>query len=144
MTQVVTNEQIAEIAQRLASYFDGKHRLVFWEDDEGGYSDVVEQLNVDGANVINVTGRELASKRRILRDEREGCFVIYRRGAHPAPDDDFLYDLKMAALPFNVSMEGIWAEECGIPANLSDDLNAYARFFGSSERMERSKGHVAA
>lgn len=137
MTRVVTNEQIAEIAQRLASYFDGKHRLVFWEDEEGGYSDVAEQINVDGASVIDVTGRELASKRRILRDEREGRFVIYRRGAHPAPDDDFLYDLKMAALPFNVSMEGIWAEECGIPANLSDDLNAHARFFGSSERMER-------
>lgn len=137
MTQVVTTEQIAGIAQRLASYFDGKHRLVFWEDEEGGYSGVAEQLNVEGASVVDVTGCELASKRRILRGEREGRFVIYRQGAHPAPEDDFLYDLKMAALPFNVSMEGIWAEECGIPANLSDDLSAYTRFFGSTERKER-------
>lgn len=97
------------------------------------------RLRVDGATVVDVTGRELATKRRILRDERDGRFIIYRQGSHPAPADDFLYDLKLAALPFNVSMEGIWAEECGIPVNLSDDLNAYARFFTSSERKQRLK-----
>ena len=137
MTQDVTEEQTSEIAERLASYFDGKHRLVFWEDDEGGYSDIVENLKVEDASLIDVTNQELASKRRILRDECEGRFVIYRQGGAPAPADDFLYDLKMAALPFNVSMEGIWAEECGIPAILSDDLGAYARFFTSSERKLR-------
>lgn len=139
MTQEITEEQAIEIAGRLTAYFDGKHRLVFWEDEDGGYSDIVGRLRVDGATVVDVTGRELATKRRILRDERDGRFIIYRQGSHPAPADDFLYDLKLAALPFNVSMEGIWAEECGIPVNLSDDLNAYARFFTSSERKQRLK-----
>lgn len=139
MTQEITEEQVIEISGRLAAYFDGKHRLVFWEDDEGGYADVVERLRVNGATIVDVTGCELASKRRILRDERDGRFVIYRQGLHPVPADDFLYDLKLAALPFNVSMEGIWAEECGIPVNLSGDLNAYGRFFTSAERKQRLK-----
>lgn len=133
----VTKEQLSEIAERLSSYFDGKHRLVFWEDADGGYSDMVQLLTLDGATVIDVTGHELASKRRILRDDRQGRFVIYRQGAQPTPADDFLYDLKMAALPFNVSMEGLWAEECSVPASLADDLGAYARFFTSSERRQR-------
>lgn len=139
MSQQLTEDQVAEIAGRLAAYFDGKHRLVIWEDEEGGYAEILEHLRVDGASIINVTGCELASKRRILRAERDGRFVIYRQGSLPAPSDDFLYDLKLAALPFNVSMEGIWAEECGIPVNLSDDLNAYARFFASAERKQRLK-----
>lgn len=139
MTQEITEDQVIEISGRLAAYFDGKHRLVFWEDDEGGYADVVKRLRVDGATIVDATGRELASKRRILRDERDGRFVIYRQGSHPVPADDFLYDLKLAALPFNVSMEGIWAEDCGIPVNLSGDLNAYARFFTSAERKQRLK-----
>lgn len=137
MTPDVTEEQISEIARRLPLYFDGKRRLVFWEDEEGGYTDIVEHLKMEGTTVIDVTGRELASKRQILRDDPQGRFVIYRKGAHPAPADDFLYDLKLAAVPFNVSMEGLWAEECGIPANLSGDLSAYARFFASSERKQR-------
>lgn len=137
MTPDITEEQVSEIAGRLASYFDGKHRLVFWEDAESGYSSIIEKLKVEDAQIIDVTDRELASKRRILRDERDCRFVIYRRGTQPAPADDFLYDLKMAALPFNVSMEGIWAEECGIPVSLSDNLDAYARFFSSAERKQR-------
>lgn len=139
MTLDVTEEQVSEIANRLSSYFDGRHRLVFWEDEGGGYSDIVSLLNVEGATVIDVTGHEIASKRRILREKRDGRFVIYRGGDVPSPADDFLYDLKLASLPFNVSMEGIWAEECGIPAGLADELEAYARFFASAERKERLK-----
>ncbi|WP_251178637.1 BREX-1 system phosphatase PglZ type A [Adlercreutzia agrestimuris] len=142
MTQQITEDQAIEIAGRLAAYFDGKHRLVFWEDEDGGYSEILDNLSVDGATIVDVTGRELSSKRRILRDERDGKFVIYRQGALPAPADDFLYDLKLAALPFNVSMEGIWAEECDIPVNLSGDLNAYARFFSSAERKQRLRDSV--
>lgn len=137
MTPDITEEQLSEIAERLATYFDSKHRLVFWEDTDSGYFSIIEKLKVHNATVIDVTDRELASKREILRDERKERFVIYRRGTQPAPADDFLYDLKMAALPFNVSMEGIWAEECGIPASLSDNLNAYSRFFSSAERKQR-------
>lgn len=139
MSKQLTEDQVAEIAGRLEAYFDGKHRLVIWEDEEGGYTEILEHLRIDGASIVDVTGRELASKRRILRDEYEGRFVIYRQGSLPAPADDFLYDLKLAALPFIVSTEGIWAEECGIPVNLSDDLNAYSRFFASAERKQRLK-----
>lgn len=125
-----------DIEQRLQGRLSGFQRLVFWEDPAGDYAELVGELAVDGATVLDITGRELASKRRVLRCEPQGRFVLYRSGGEPDAADDLVYDLKLAATPFSCSMEGLWAEECGIAPDKAPVLADHAAFFKSKERRQ--------
>lgn len=133
----MSNEQLddmLEIGQRLAKYFDHNHRIVFWEDEESEYRDEINLISVENAKIIDATNKELSAKREILRGDAQSNFLIYRAGKPPVPQDDFLLDIKLSAKPFTVNSNGIWAEECGIEPSIADCLDIHAKFFASKER----------
>ena len=123
------------IVQRLAATCAGNRRLVLWQDASGTYRDILSSLEVPGITIVDATDAELATKRRVLRDEPHAKFVIYRAGEQPECTEDLIYDLVLRAARFTCSEEGVWAEECGIPAELAEVLADHAAFFNSRERM---------
>ncbi|ACV21363.1 PglZ domain [Slackia heliotrinireducens] len=126
--------EYSEIENRLKAAFGHSTRLVFWEDESSEYADSIEGLKIEGADIVDATGHELATKRTILREQPGKRFVVYRHGGAPNPADDLLLDVKIAARPFSCSMEGVWADECGIPVTLAGMLADHAAFFNSKER----------
>lgn len=123
-----------EIEDRIKGQFSLGHATLFWEDEPGEYAEVVGSLDLGTGGLIDVTGAELACKRVILRDRPVRELVVYRSGDKPRPQDDFLYDVKLAATPFTCKMEGVWASECGVPMALAGILAEHGRFFNSKER----------
>lgn len=94
-------------------------------------------LDLGDGSLIDATDAELAAKRAVLRNRPSSNLVVYRAGGRPRAEDDFLYDIKLSATPFTCRMEGIWASECGVPAELADVLAGRAAFFNSKERRSR-------
>lgn len=129
------------IRQKLAEA-SGKARIVFWEDASGEFVGDVAGLEIPGATVIDVRGCELATKRRVLRIEREGRFVLYRAGGAPRIEEDFLLDVKMLARPFSATQSASWAEECGLPLEAADMVLTHAAFFGAKERRQALRALV--
>ena len=127
-------ETTTTIAQRLSAACSGKQRLVYWQDEPGTYRDILGSLDVPGAVIVDATSAELATKRRVLRDEPHTRFVVYRAGEEPVPTEDLIYDLRLRAVRFSCTEEGVWAEECGIPAELAGALADHAAFFNRRER----------
>lgn len=128
-------ENITTIEQRLSTVCSGKQRLVYWQDEPGTYRDVLDELGVPGVTIVDATDAELATKRRVLRDEPRARFVVYRAGEEPMPTEDLIYDLRLRASRFSCSEEGIWAEECNVPAELASVLADHATFFNRKERI---------
>ncbi|MCH4081489.1 MAG: BREX-1 system phosphatase PglZ type A [Atopobiaceae bacterium] len=127
---------LADVKKRLEDAFQGNVRLVFWEDEGSDYAEAIESIQLEGATILNATHHEMAVKRRVLRQEPEGRFVLYRSGGAPDPYTDLILDLKLQARPFVCSMEGMWAEECGIPVELASTISDHAAFFKSKERRQ--------
>ena len=125
---------IKEIEDRIRGQFALGHATLFWEDEAGEYAQATQGLDLGDGALVDVTGAELAGKRAILRERPARNLVVYRAGGKPRPEDDFLYDVKLAATPFTCKMEGIWAAECGVPAQLAGALADHGRFFNSKER----------
>ncbi|MBR2835998.1 MAG: BREX-1 system phosphatase PglZ type A [Coriobacteriales bacterium] len=125
---------LEELSTRLNQALSKSSRIVFWEDESRDYTDAAQELELANAEILDATGHELAVKRKVLRQFPSQRFVIYRSGDAPRPEDDLLLDIKLAAQPFTCSMEGIWADECGIPANLCYILSDHAAFFKNKER----------
>lgn len=140
---------VTTIAQRLAGACAGSKRLVFWQDVPGSYRETLGSLAVPGITIVDATDAELATKRRVLRDEPRTRFVIYRSGEEPEPTEDLIYDLMLRSVRFSCSEEGVWAEECGVPVELAATLADHATFFNSKERTstlaqsELPKGTIA-
>ena len=128
-------ENTTTVAQRLSAACSGKQRLVYWQDEPGTYRDILGELDVPGATIVDATGAELATKRRVLRDEPHARFVVYRAGEEPVPTEDLIYDLRLRAARFSCSEEGVWAEECNVPAELAGALADHAAFFNRKERV---------
>lgn len=132
-------ETISTVSQRLAATCSGARRLTYWPDESGTYRDSLAYIDIPGATVVDATGAELATKRRVLADEPHARFVIYRSGEEPEPAEDLIYDLKLRAARFSCSEEGVWAQECGVPAELADTLADHVAFFNSRERVAALK-----
>lgn len=132
-------EDVTNVQQRLARALGKNRRIVFWEDPDSDYAGAVPDMSISGATIVDATGHELATKRRVLRTEPDGKFIIYRSGAIPAPAEDFLYDVKLAAEPFTCSMEGVWADECGVRSDLAPVLADHAAFFKNADRRRGLK-----
>lgn len=111
-----------------------KARIVFWEDASGEFAQDVRELDLPGVTVVNVHGCALATKRRVLRDERDGNFLLYRAGGAPCIEEDFLLDVKMLARPFSATQSASWAEDTGLPIEAARVVSAHAAFFASKER----------
>jgi len=128
--------QVQDIQQRLAATASSSNGLLFWEDPSAEYREAIPQLHVSGLDIVDATGRELETKRRVLRNQPDARYVIYRAGEVPVPTDDLIYDLKCASTPFTVAVEGLWAQQCGIDPQYAELLARYPVFFRSMDRKE--------
>lgn len=111
-----------------------KARIVFWEDVSGEFAQDARELDLPGVTVVDVRGCALATKRRVLRDERDGHFLLYRAGGAPCIEEDFLLDVKAIARPFSATKSASWAEDTGLPIEAARIVSAHAAFFASKER----------
>ena len=90
-----------EIEDRIRGQFALGHVTLFWEDEAGEYAEAAHGLDLGDGALVDVTGAELAGKRTILRERPARNLVVYRADGKPRPEDDFLYDVKLAATPLS-------------------------------------------
>lgn len=109
-----------------------KSRVVFWEDATSEFAQDVADFRLPGVEVVVVDGNEFAVKRRVLLDEPDTKFLLYRAGGAPAMSEDFLLDVKLASLNFSNSRAAEWAQECGLPLKYEDILNEHCALFGDA------------
>ena len=110
--------------QRLKTAF-GKGRIVFWEDADGEFADDIASFESDGVEVVVIAGNEFAVKRRVLLDEPDTKFLLYRAGGAPENREDFLLDVKLANMNFSNSRAAEWAQECGVPLEYENVLDGH-------------------
>ncbi len=119
-------------------------RVVFWEDATGEFAEDIAGFELPGVSVVIARGNEMALKRRILRDEADARFLVYRSGGAPEFDEDFLADIKAFARPFAATQAASWAEELGIPLSCAEGLVRHAEFFNAKDRRGGLKELMAA
>ncbi|MBM6867289.1 BREX-1 system phosphatase PglZ type A [Collinsella tanakaei] len=119
-------------------------RVVFWEDTAGEFAEDIAGFELPGVTVAVAQGNEMALKRRILRDDADARFLVYRAGGAPELDEDFLADIKAFAKPFAATQAASWAEELGIPLSCTEGLARHAEFFNAKDRRSGLKDLMAA
>lgn len=128
----------ARITQALGTLFD-KQRIVFWYDTRREFRAEFEALVLPDVEKIELVNNEFGVKHRILREQPDQKFLLYRDGAEPAEYlQNWLLDVQLASgQVFRTDQIALWLAELGLGPNDYGVLEAHAAYFESAKRREK-------
>lgn len=126
------------IESALNKLFD-RHRIVFWYDAKRELRDDFEALSLPGIEKLELTNNEYGLKYRILREQPEQKFLLYREGPQPADLDDWLLDVQLAHGEFRTDQAAIWLSELELGLDFVEIVQSHPEFFQASKRKESLK-----
>lgn len=129
------NSRIAQALDRLFA----KNRVVFWYDSKKELRQDFEELVLPEVEKVEINNNEFGLKYRIIREEPEQKFLLYREGAKPADIDNWLLDIELAHGEFRTDQAAIWLSELNLGFEFSDLVTDHADFFQSVKRKEALK-----
>jgi uncharacterized protein (TIGR02687 family) len=116
------------------------HRLVFWHDPQGEYAEDLDSLGLDGVQIVRMANDEYAVKYRVLREQPDGKFLIYRSGAVPAGIGNWLLDLELAYGVFTADRGSLVQQDLGLSGgDIVGVVREHEKFFGAAKRVEQLK-----
>jgi len=131
------------IAQALTKLFD-RHRIVFWYDAKQELRDDFEALQLPGVEKLELTNNEYGIKYKLLREQPEQKFLLYREGPQPADLDNWLLDVQLAHGEFRTDQVAIWLSELELGLEFTDVVQAHAEFFQAIKRKDALKNLLKA
>jgi len=119
------------ISQALTKLFD-RHRIVFWYDAKQELRDGFEALQLPGVEKLELLNNEFGIKYRLLREQPEQKFLLYREGPQPADLDNWLLDVQLAHGEFRTDQVAIWLSELELGMEFTDVVQSHTEFFQSA------------
>lgn len=133
----------AKIQQALSNLFD-KQRIVFWYDTRREFRADYEALSMPGVEKIELANNEFGVKYRILREQPEQKFLLYRDGPEPAHLENWLLDVQLASgSNFRTDQVALWLAELELGPDAYPLLEAHLAFFEAAKRREKLKELLA-
>ena len=126
------------IAQALSRLFE-RHRIVFWYDAKQELREEFEEIYLDGVEKIELVSNEFGVKHRLLREEPQHKFLLYREGPQPDDLDNWLLDVQLAQGEFRTDQVAIWLSELDLGMEFADVVQNHTEFFRAVRRKETLK-----
>ena len=133
----------AAIADSLERRFSD-HRIVFWHDPDGQYASDLDSLDLVGVTTLRLANDEYAVKYRLLVEQPEGKFLVYRTGQVPTGVGNWLLDLELAFGVFTADRSSLVTQDLGLTAEGIDAVvQEHEKFFGAGKRVESLKSLIS-
>jgi len=127
-----------QIEKSLTKLFE-RHRIVFWYDAKKELRNDFEAISLLGIEKVELTNNAYALKYRLLREEPEQKFLLYREGPQPADLDNWLLDVQLSHGEFRTDQASIWLSELDLSLDFADVVQAHTEFFQAVKRKEALK-----
>ena len=138
---------IKQIKDTLARIFHEKmKRIVFWYDAEKEFEDMLSSIQLDDVAILRLDEHgALELKIKLETEDPQGKYILYAPYAEPAPEDDWLLDIKLYSYTFHADQASILLKELNLEhQSLRPYLKERKAFFRSQDRLNRLKKWTAA
>ena len=129
------------ILQALEKELD-QHRIVFWYDRDAEMRDEFTGLSLVDVEKVEIDNNEFALKYRMLRQEPERKFLLYRAGPAPEDIDNWLLDVELSHAVFYADQVAIWLNEIGLGSEYADFIREHSAFFKAEKRRKSFKRKI--
>lgn len=126
------NEQLNEALQRMFN----KHRIVFWYDSKQELRSDFDSVVLDDVQKLEIDNNEFQLKYRILREEPQQKFLLYKHGPQPGDLQNWLLDVQLAEGEFRADQTALWLTELGLSLEFADIVTSHSEFFKATKRRE--------
>lgn len=117
-----------------------KRRIIFWYDEEREFEDKLNEIILNDATVIVLTGANYFAVKKMLGVEKTtDNYVVYCPFSYERPEDDWLLDLKLYSEEYRADLISNWMDEMELPKTvaLREKVKEYRKFFRATVRRER-------
>jgi uncharacterized protein (TIGR02687 family) len=119
-----------------------KDRLVVWRDPEGRFREEFEAIEIPKVTKVLADRNEFAVKHRILIEEPDTYFLIYRPGTPPPDEQNWLLDIEIGYGLFTADKADLIRSELNLPLHYVGLVREHLPFFASRQRTLRLKGLI--
>lgn len=117
-----------------------KRRIVFWQDPEGEFSTLVDELCLDGVKILKLNGKNnFSAKKTLSEDDIDSDYLVYNPISYSDVRDNWLLDIELYSEEFRADLLSIRMQELNMPATtqMRKAMKAYAKFFENKERVAK-------
>lgn len=136
-TEKVMQDLNRRFSAPLKEYY--KRRIIFWYDEDREFVDKLDDLHLDNASIIQLTGTNSFAVKKQIHDDPFSNFLVYVPFSYAKDEDNWLLDVQLYSEEFRADLISIWMDEMGMPstANLRRLVKQYRKFFNSKERRAK-------
>ena len=114
-----------------------QRRIIFWYDTDREFEDKLDEVVLENAKVIALTGSNAFSVKKLLSvDDLTTNYLVYNPNVYNRPDDNWLLDVELYSEEFRADLISIWMDEMGLPSNpaMRKLVKNYRTYFNARER----------
>lgn len=138
-TEKITQDLNRRFASPLPEFY--KRRIIFWYDDDREFEDKLDDIQLDNAQLIRLTGtNSFAAKKLLTVDDTTGNYLVYCPLSYDKPDDNWLINIELySGEPFRADLNTIWMDEMGLASSqvLRKQVKNYRKFFNAQARRSK-------
>lgn len=123
------------IASALTRLFE-KHRIIFWYDTKAELRADFDGLDIVGVEKVVIDNNEFSAKYRVLREQPEQKFLLYKEGPQPDDLNNWLLDVQLAHGEFRTDQIALWLSELELGPEFSSLARDHAEFFNAGKRRQ--------
>lgn len=125
-------------AQPLPEFY--KRRIIFWCDEEREFEDKLDEIVLNDAKLVALTGTNYFAVKKLLGvEDTTGNYVVYCPLSYDIPEDDWLLDIRLYSEEYRADLISNWMDEMGLSQTvaLRKQVKGYRKFFKASVRREK-------
>ena len=95
-----------------------QRRIIFWYDEDREFEDKIEELVLENASILVLTGNNtFAAKKLLAADDTTSNYLVYSPLRYEKPEDNWLINIELYSEEFRADLNSIWMDEMGLPNN---------------------------
>ena len=107
-----TDKVIQDLNRRFAAPLPEfyQRRIIFWYDEDKEFEDKLDEVVLENAKVIALTGNNAFSVKKLLSvDDLTTNYLVYSPCVYNRPDDNWLLDVELYSEEFRADLISIWS-----------------------------------
>ena len=134
-----TDKIIQDLNRRFAAPLPEfyQRRIIFWYDEDKEFEDKLDEVVLENAKVIELTGNNVFSVKKLLSvDDLTTNYLVYSPCVYNRPDDNWLLDVELYSEEFRADLISIWMDEMGLISNpaMRKQVKNYRAYFNAKDR----------
>ncbi|MDO4515231.1 MAG: BREX-1 system phosphatase PglZ type A [Lachnospiraceae bacterium] len=117
-----------------------QRRIIFWYDEDREFSDKLDEIVLDNAKLVALTGSNAFAVKKLLNhDDLTSNYLVYSPVSYDRPDDNWLLDIELYSEEFRADLISIWMDEMDIPATpaMRKQVKHYRKYFNAKDRRAK-------